>query len=316
MTACSSTVDLVRVASRRLVRELGFMGESVAGADLPASAVHALIEIEAREGTSARELAEILRLEKSSVSRMLRKLIEAGAVEETPEERDGRVKRLRLTPQGRNRVADIHAFARAQVSGALARLDEGQSRSVLNGLNLYADALTVAPHDGRAGPPVRVVAGYRTGAVARITEMHAVYYARHWGLGRRFECVVSGGLSAFCERLDSPGNQIWLALRGDRIVGSAAVDGEDLGDGKAHLRWFIVDDGLRGGGVGRRLLGEATAFLDRAGFRETHLWTIDGLSAARRLYEAHGFACAEEWMGDQWGREVREQRFVRPGPRL
>ena len=70
----------IRVTSRRLVRELGFMGGDFAGMNLPPSAVHALIEIEACPGITARDLGQLLRLEKSSVSRMLRKLLLSGDV--------------------------------------------------------------------------------------------------------------------------------------------------------------------------------------------------------------------------------------------
>ena len=153
--------------------------------------------------------------------------------------------------------------------------------------------------------------GYQTGLIARITQMHALFYARSAGFGQRFESVVAADLAAFCNRLMNPCNNIWVAVAGEQIVGSVAIDGEDLGEGIAHLRWFIVDDGLRGGGVGRRLLAAALAFVDAHAFAETHLWTFSGLAAARGLYEAHGFVCVEERTGTQWGDEVLEQRFVR-----
>lgn len=68
----------IRDASRHLVRELGFMGSTLAGTDLPPSAVHALIEIGDRQVDTAAQLCTVLNLEKSSVSRMLNKLIKAG----------------------------------------------------------------------------------------------------------------------------------------------------------------------------------------------------------------------------------------------
>lgn len=172
----------------------------------------------------------------------------------------------------------------------------------------------VGTKDGAAVSHIDVVGGYRPGIIARITQMHALYYARAAGFGQRFESVVASGLAEFCGRLENPRNAIWVALRGDEIVGSVAIDGEDLRQGTAHLRWFIVDDGVRGSGVGRKLVGTALAFADENSFGETHLWTMSGLSAARHLYEAHGFACVEGRPGSQWGREVLEQRFVRPRP--
>ncbi|MES2434152.1 MAG: helix-turn-helix domain-containing GNAT family N-acetyltransferase [Pseudomonadota bacterium] len=313
----AESVEAIRSAARLLVRELGFMGGDFAGGDLSPSAVHALIEIEAggaASGLTARDLGLLLHLEKSSVSRMLRKLVAGGDVVELAAE-DGRVKILALTEAGQRRVAAIHNFARAQVSDALARLPPGQDRVVLEGLRLYAGALGApAPVAFAPAPPaVEIVAGYRSGLIARITQMHALYYAQNAGFGQRFEAVVAGGLAGFSDRLDNPRNAIWTALRGDEIVGSIAIDGEDLGGNLAHLRWFITDAAVQGSGAGRRLLAAALGFVDAQGFEATHLWTFSGLSAARHLYEANGFELVEERPGQQWGSKVLEQRFVRVG---
>ena len=41
-----------------------------------------------------------------------------------------------------------------------------------------------------------------------------------------------------------------------------------------------------------------------------YLWTFEGLLAARHLYEKYGFVLAEEHIGEQWGTQVKEQKFV------
>ncbi|MBD8893513.1 bifunctional helix-turn-helix transcriptional regulator/GNAT family N-acetyltransferase [Roseibium litorale] len=303
------TIDEIRSASRQLVRELGFTGSTFAGTGLPPSAVHALIEIE-QGGMTARDLGALLHLEKSSVSRMLRKLVQSGDVVEEPGKADGRVKHLSLTKAGRDRVAGIHDFARAQVQAAVTHLTAEQRQTVLKGLSLYSTALSGTLE----APAVDIRAGYQPGLIARITEMHARYYARASGFGLTFEAVVAGGLAEFAPRLGKPQNGIWAAMSGGEIAGSIAIDGEDLGPGLAHLRWFITGDALRGSGAGKRLLDAALAFADRQGFAETHLWTFSGLHAARHLYETRGFKLAEERFGSQWGSEVLEQRFVRRLP--
>ena len=162
-----------------------------------------------------------------------------------------------------------------------------------------------------AQPQVSIVSGYQTGLIAQITEMHAMYYSQASGFGQRFESMVAKGLADFCDRLDKPCNYVWVAVVDGRIVGSVAIDGEDLGCNHAHLRWFISDRLIRGRGVGRKLLATALEFADQYGFTETHLWTFSGLDAARHLYETNGFTCVEEYTGEQWGTSVLEQRFVR-----
>lgn len=156
-----------------------------------------------------------------------------------------------------------------------------------------------------------IESGYRAGIIGRAVEMHARHYARSVGFGRFFECKVAAEFSHFAERLDNPRNQLWSAVDGEIVVGTIAIDGEDMGPGVAHLRWFIVEDGVRGGGIGQRLLAEAVEFCDKLCYCETHLWTFPGLDPARRLDERNGSSIVEERPGNRRGNEVIEQRFVR-----
>lgn len=307
-------IQSVRNASRRMVRELGFLQPTLAETDLPASAVHAIIEIGNHGSMTANRLAQILLLEKSTVSRMLARLVERGLVDEAPSERDGRAKTLSLTPEGHVLLGDINRHANLTVGKALQFLNGPARHGVVGGLADYAQALAaVHERDGPAAPAIRIHQGLLPGAIGRVVEMHGRYYGREWGMGAFFEARVASGLAEFSQRLERPANRIWLALQAGEVVGAVAIDGEDLGGGKAHVRWMIVDDGLRGSGTGRRLLEAAVSFCDARGFVEIQLWTFQGLDAARRLYKSVGFALAEEWSGDQWGRTLTEQRFVRTG---
>lgn len=303
----------IRDASRHLVRELGFMGNTLAGTELPPSAVHALIEIGDRQVDTAAELCNVLNLEKSSVSRMLNKLIKAGELETQASARDAREKILRLTAQGRETLAGINRFADRQVLTALEQLPADASVSIANGLQSYATALR-AHRLGEtpvAAAPIEIVSGYLPGFTARTLEMHMQYYSRTVGFGAFFEATVGAALADLAGRLSNPLNQTWSALKGDRIVGSVSIDGESLGDNRAHLRAFIIDDSLRGSGIGRQLLNRAVSFCDEHAFDETHLWTFKGLDAARHLYESVGFVLAEEQPGTQWGQLMTEQLFIR-----
>ena len=309
-----NTVEHIRAASRVLVREWGFLNKTIAGTDLSPSAVHAIIEIAAADQITAKELAEKLVLEKSTISRLLRALTDKGIVREVPAKADGRAKLLSLTEQGEGVRAAIDRFATDQVETALAGLADGEAADIAEGLTVYAQALAGrrnGDRDRTAHPRARIRAGYTPAIIGRVTELHAEYYSNLVGFGAYFETKVAGGLAEFVTRLDKPGNEIWYAEHGGRIVGSISIDGEDLGENRAHLRWFIVDPAMRGTGLGRELISRAVAFCDDRKFAKTHLWTFKGLDAARHLYEAHGFQLGDEYLGDQWGHEITEQRFVR-----
>ena len=150
-----SHIGPIRDASRRLVRELGFMRSTLAGTDLPPSAVHALVEIGGRGSMTAGELCDVLILEKSSVSRMVRKLIEAGELTEGASSKDGRTKPLSLTPQGRKTLNRIDSFARHQVAAALEKMSPETRRSLAEGMASYARALEACRIEEAGSTPRR-----------------------------------------------------------------------------------------------------------------------------------------------------------------
>ena len=144
LSADLSLIDDIRAASRQMVREFGFMEQTLAATDYPPSAVHTILEIGTSGPMTSGQLAELLHLEKSSVSRMVRKLIECGELKETSDADDARIKPLSLTPKGRRTLAALHDFGRRQVSSALARLPEAERQLVRQGLMIYARALAAA----------------------------------------------------------------------------------------------------------------------------------------------------------------------------
>lgn len=306
-------IEEIRRSSRTMVRELGFMKATLAATDYSPSAVHTLLEIENYGAITAIQLAQILGLEKSSVSRMLGKLIEADEIKEVQAINDGRSKSLQLTDKGRNTVKKINEYGEMRVIQAIGNLKLTQQKQIAQGLTSYAEALVAC----RSHPivdvnkKIEIVSGYRTGMIGRITEMHGTYYAKNYGFGHFFEAKVASGLAEFSERLHDQNNNIWLAIHNDQIIGSVAIDGQDLGNNEAHLRWFILENGYQGSGIGKRLLAEAIAFCDQKGFSAVQLWTFSGLDAARKLYESFGFKLTKEWEGNQWGKTMLEQQFTR-----
>jgi GNAT superfamily N-acetyltransferase len=154
---------------------------------------------------------------------------------------------------------------------------------------------------------LEIKTGYIPGAIGRITELHGTYYNRHWGFGLFFEAKVATELSEFLLRYDADRDGIWVATQNGRIEGAIVMDGIHAGTDGAHLRWFILSDALRGKGVGRTLVEKAMTFCRDRGYRKAHLWTFEGLDAARRLYEEAGFRLVRQKRGVQWGAEVNEQ---------
>ena len=154
---------------------------------------------------------------------------------------------------------------------------------------------------------------YVAGCIGRVVELHARFYKRLVDFGLPFEARVAAEMAAFFQRYEAGRDGVWLAVNGDEeIHGCVAIDASHLARGGAvHLRWFICSDATRGTGIGGQLLARAMAHCDAIAAPGVELWTFEGLGAARRLYERHGFCLVHQQTGAQWGREVMEQRFER-----
>lgn len=158
----------------------------------------------------------------------------------------------------------------------------------------------------------RITRGYAPGAIGRVVEMHGRYYAEEWGFGPQFETEVAAELAAFVGRYDPARDGFWLAWSGDRIVASVTFD--HAGDGDAgRVRWFVAEPEMQGSGVGGALFGEVLAFARSTGQHNVYLWTFEGLTAARKLYDRAGFFLTEECLEDDWGPVIKAQKMARRG---
>ena len=181
----------------------------------------------------------------------------------------------------------IDTFATDQVSNALRRMVPADQQALLRSLALYADALA---QDNAAKAPVAALdapairEGYQPGCIGDIASLHARFYAEHWGFGAFSK--ARGDRAGRVRRCAAGRRQGALAMPGRRrTLASLAIDG-DPATGVAHLRWFIVNDALRGSGIGRRLMTEAMRFVDAQRFRETYLgrsrgWTRRAICTSR-----------------------------------
>lgn len=149
---------------------------------------------------------------------------------------------------------------------------------------------------------------YRPGAIGETVRHHAIYYLEHWDFDIRFETQVSRELSEFISEMDLSRDGFWCAKKKE-FAGAIAVDGTRAGDGQARIRWFIVPERFQGDGVGTLLFNQAMQFCRDGDFKSVHLWTFEGLGAARKLYERVGFKQVEERQGSQWGPVITEQKF-------
>ncbi|KAG8672335.1 hypothetical protein FPOAC2_05718 [Fusarium poae] len=163
---------------------------------------------------------------------------------------------------------------------------------------------------------ISIEPGYRPGLLARCLEMHIAHYhpVNSWGLA--FETSVAAAWADLIQRLESdPRNQVFAAVQQtddpgaltQKIVGTILVDAENMKQvGTAQIRGFIVDERVRGLGVGKGLLKAAMDFVQQQGFDRVSLYTSRAQETSLFLYNKVGFKIIEDVEKDLWGWKTNE----------
>lgn len=126
-----------------LVRAFGLHrpDETPCGQPLPVSEAHALAELARGDGLSQNELAARLRLEKSTVSRLVGQLAARGWIERERDPSDGRAVCLRLTERGAALAGDIAEARRRKFAAVLERIPDDERDQVLRALDVLTEAM-------------------------------------------------------------------------------------------------------------------------------------------------------------------------------
>lgn len=115
------------------------------GQPISVSEAHALMELEQERGIRQQVLADRLNLEKSTVSRLVKKLENRGWIERTTDPADTRAFLLRLTEAGRKNGQRIQQARTETFENLLESLDPGIYDAVTIGLSALVDALRINP---------------------------------------------------------------------------------------------------------------------------------------------------------------------------
>jgi DNA-binding MarR family transcriptional regulator len=111
------------------------------GQPIPVSEAHALAELTRDAPLGQAQLGRRLRLEKSTVSRLVGQLIGRGWLERRPDPGDGRATLLVLTPAGQQAADELASARAAKIARLLEAIPADEREAVLHALDTLMEAL-------------------------------------------------------------------------------------------------------------------------------------------------------------------------------
>lgn len=118
------------------------------GVNVSVSEAHTLAELARTGGLTQGELVTFLKLEKSTVSRLVQSLDERGWLNKEAHPTDGRARLLTLTPEGSKKAAHIAKARRAKFEALTSALPKPKREAVLTALATLTEAVHEAEKVG------------------------------------------------------------------------------------------------------------------------------------------------------------------------
>ena len=137
-------VELFREYTRLIERKLDMLNtEDCCNCVISMAQCHALVEIGRRKNISLKELADILELDKSTVSKTIEDLFKKGLITREQLETDRRTIKINLTDEGFCYFEKIENDMNRKFREMYERIPEDKQEYVLGALKIYIDSFDI-----------------------------------------------------------------------------------------------------------------------------------------------------------------------------
>ncbi|HEY7687932.1 MAG TPA: bifunctional helix-turn-helix transcriptional regulator/GNAT family N-acetyltransferase [Dongiaceae bacterium] len=298
-----TSVAEIRRFNRYYTSVIGLLDEHFLHSPYTLSEGRVLYELAHRDGLTASDLVQSLRLDPGYLSRILARFEKTKLLKRTPLPEDRRQAALTLTAAGKAAFRTLNRVSQEEIGALVAGLDDGQLRDLTRSMAQVRRILSRSRDDR----PLFVLRDHRIGDMGWIIHRQARLYAEEHGWNGEFEALIAEIVAKFIRNFDAQRERCWVAEMDGEIVGAVFLVKES--DDVARLRMLHVDAKARGQGLGRRLVEECVRFARARGYKTLTLWTNDILISARRIYEAAGFTLVKEEKHHSFGKDLVGQHW-------
>jgi DNA-binding MarR family transcriptional regulator/ribosomal protein S18 acetylase RimI-like enzyme len=315
MLDLAPAVAAVRSFNRGYTKVIGVLDEGLLKSPYTLTEVRVLLEIAhaGPDGSSVARIREDLGLDAGYLSRILARFDTEGLVVKARAASDARRGTVTLTERGLAVFSGLDERSSEQVAAWLSRLGAGDRGRLVEAMGQIGALLDLdAAAFAGASEAAVTLRQPRAGDYGWVVERHGTLYAAERDFDETFEADVARIVADYAKSHDAEREAFWIAEARGRRVGCVACMRRPTDDGveTAQLRILLVEPSARGLSVGRRLVEECVEFARKAGYRRMVLFTVDGLTAAHRIYRALGFEIVHQEAVEMWGNHLVEQDWL------
>jgi len=293
-------VTQIRNFNRFYTSVLGLLDQDILKSGYSLTEARVLLEISRCYHCMATTLSNTLKIDRSYMSRIIKRLEKDGLIAKVQSQQDNRSNFIVLTEKGNKAINILGKKSDKQIQSLIKHLNSKEILKVLDAMQIIKSSISQEIN------PI-TVRNFIEDDIDYVICSHKLLYEKEYGLSSVFGDYVDKGVHDFVQHFNSKKECMLICEMDGRAVGSIAI--AMANNETAQLRYFLLEPDTRGIGLGRRLVDMALDFCMEKGYNHVFLETISLLQVARHIYSCKGFSITNSHENTAWGKNILEERW-------
>lgn len=295
------SITEIRGFNRFYTNILGLLDQHILDSGYSLTEARVIFEISKTECCTANQLCSTLDMDRSYMSRIIRKFEKEGLILRHAGSHDGRNMEIHLTEKGNKIFRELDHRSNEQIREIISKLDSAECETLLHAMRTVKKYFTLATKHIAIRPFQEKDVEYVIDRQLSLYESERQFTTEIW------KKYLTEGVLKLVEGFDADKDCMLILECDGNAAGCIAIT--HVQNHVAQLRYFFLEPEMRGLGVGTTLLNKALDFCREKNYSHVFLWTVSAQESARELYQKAGFEITETSQNNSWGSPVLEEKW-------
>ncbi len=291
----------IRGFNRFYTNILGLLDQHILDSGYSLTESRVIFEISKTECCTANQLCSVLDIDRSYMSRIIRRFENEGLITRNTSSQDSRNMEIHLTEKGNEIFHDLNNRSNEQIEKFISKFNEKEWEDLIHSMRTVKKYFSIATKNIDIRPFKAEDVEYVIDRQLSLYESERQFTTETW------KKYLTQGVLDLVDKFDENKDCMYILECDGNAAGCVAIT--HVSEDVAQLRYFFLEPEVRGMGAGTALLNKALDFCREKKYSHVFLWTVSAQETARTLYKKAGFEITETSENNTWGTPVLEEKW-------